>query len=702
MFALKDVMTRAIPWLLGGWVLLGVMVASSAFAASPYPVGQEEQPMNLGEGGKESASQPKRKGRSRTSQSKQSPGKAASKKKEDEDALGLSTMVVTGSRRARKLKDTVTQTEVITRKQLQATSAQRLSEVLETHLGIQITHPAGAGTGLQIQGLNSKHILLLLDGQRINGRVRGVLDLDRVPIESIERIEIIKGATSALYGADAMGGVINIVTRKPREPFFANLSGRYGYGDSHLGDISGTVGLRYRGWSGLLSLSWAKYESWDRDTSTPSTTGSNDHQLQVDGKVSYEFSKKVSLRLQSNYQYRDRAGVDSNSVGAIYDRTNRTESSTTGLFLDARLAPLMRLRWRANASYFRDQFLYEQRRGASPGEVQDTQDVLLENVLQFDVGLGSSHILSVGVDALYERIQTPRVQGGASERGRVALFAQYEWMLSKPIRVSLVPGVRISYDTQFQWAFNPKLSVRVDPIPKLALRASYGFGFRAPDFKDLYLQFENGAAGYVVKGNPELKPEYGRSLQVGVEWSGLSWMVGRANFYRNDLNNLINTQSLSGQPGETLQITYTNIDAAVTQGVEAQLVFSYQRYFQCALGYTYLWSEDASTRKPLFGRPAHRGTFQLIGRVPQVGLRLMVRGAIVGPRDNEADTNADGELERIPLEPYVLFHARLSYHFWRRQMSVFVSVQNILNAGDPTFLPIRPRTFFAGLRYQYR
>lgn len=695
-------MTRVIPWLLGGWLVGCMLIALEAVAAPPSsrPAGQEEEPMNLGDDDEEPASRTKTKSKQKKSKSKKKSSKPSTQAKDDEDALGLETMVVTGSRRARRLKDTVTQTEVITRKQLRATSAQRLSEVLETHLGIQVTYPSGAGTGLQIQGLSSKHILLLLDGQRINGRVRGVLDLDRVPLESIERIEIIKGATSALYGADAMGGVINIVTRKPKTPFFANLSGRYGYGDSHLVDASGTAGFRYKGWSGLLSLSWAKYESWDRDRSTPSTTGSDDHQFQVDGKVSYEFSKKVTLRLQSNYQYRDRAGVDSNSVGAVYDRRNRTESSTTGLFLDAKLAPLVRLRWRANASYFRDQFLYEQRRGTTPGEVQDTQDVLLENVLQFDVGFGSSHILSVGVDTLYERIQTPRVQGGMSDRGRIALFSQYEWMLSKPIRVSIVPGVRVGYDTQFKWAFNPKLSIRVDPIPKLAFRASYGFGFRAPDFKDLYLQFENGAAGYVVRGNPDLKPEYGRSLQVGLEWSGLSWMVARANFYRNDLNNLINTQTLSGQPGETLQITYTNIDAAVTQGVETQLVFSYQKYVQCALGYTYLWSEDASTQKPLLGRPAHRATFQLIGRVPQIGLRLMVRGAIVGPQDNEADTNADGELERIEQEPYMLLHARLSYHFWRRQMSVFVSVQNILNAGDPTFLPIRPRTFFAGLRYR--
>jgi outer membrane receptor for ferrienterochelin and colicins len=620
-------------------------------------------------------------------------------------AQNLGTVVVTGARRARKLKDTVNQTEVITRKQIEQTPARRLSELLETQLGVQLTNPDGAGTGINIQGLSSKHVLILVDGQRLSGRVRGILDLDRFPLEQIERVEIVKGATSALYGADAIGGVINIITRKNKRPFHANLSGRYGYGDGHLIDLNGSTGFYWKGWSGQLSLSWLKYDSWDLDPSDPATSGSHDHMFHAAARTSYRFSSRVQLSLRGDYQFRDRAGIDSNSVGAIYDRKNRTETSSASLFLNALLhsgpGPLVRLRWKANMAYFRDQFLYEQRKGDNEPTFQQTYDIILQSVAQLDVGIGTNHFISVGVDTLYETLTTDRLQSKSADRFRVAGFAQYEWMLAAPIRISVVPGIRAGYDTQFGPAINPKLSLRIDPVKGLAIRASYGWGFRAPDFKELYLQFENSAAGYVVVGNDQLQPELARSLQAGIEWTTLPWLTFRANFYYNDLEHLINTKNLPTQPNQPLRITYENIDSALTMGVETQVACKFQRYVQLVIGYTYLHSEDRSTGLPLLGRAPHRGNANLFLQIPQTGLRLTVSGTLVSPHPYEQDTDGDGELERLETQAYALLHARISYTFWHKRIEVAASLRNILNAGDPQLLPIRPRTFHIGLRIRY-
>lgn len=627
------------------------------------------------------------------------------KKRASSTSQHLDTIVVTGSRRGRRLKDTVNQTEVITRQQILRTPARRLSELLETQLGIQVTSVAGGGTGLQLQGLNSKYILILVDGQRLSGRQRGILDLDRFPLEQIERVEIVKGATSALYGSDAIGGVVNIITRKNKRPFFLNLSGRYGHGDGHLMDANGSTGFYWKGWSGQLSLTWLRYDAWDLDPSDPGTTGSDDHFFQVSGRTSYRISPRTHISLRGDYQLRDRAGIDNNSVGAIYDRKNRTETSTASFFLNSLLLAnedlMLRLRWKNSMAYFRDQFLHSHRGGVAPPTFQKTHDWIGQSVAQLDLGVGSSHFISVGLDALYEHLETDRLQEAYAHRFRGAMFAQYEWMLLKPIRISLVPGVRAGYDTQFGPTINPKMSLRIDPVKGLAIRASYGWGFRAPDFKELYLQFENGAAGYVVIGNHDLKPELSKSLQVGVEWLGTSWLTFRANFYRNDLENLINTETIPTGAGEPLRITYRNIDAAVTQGVETQIAFSYQKYLQLTLGYAFLMSEDLSTKQALLGRTPHQGNVSLFAQHPGLGLRLTLSGTFVGVRPFEQDLNGDGELERVDADAYALLHARLSYTFWRKKFEVFLSLRNILNAGDPRFLPIRPRTFYVGLRFRH-
>lgn len=633
----------------------------------------------------------KRPSKTSKKKTKQTPSK-------DLNTTQLQTIVVTGARRARKLKDTVTQTEVITRKQIQQTSARRLSELLQTQLGVQVTPTAGAGSSIQIQGLDSKYILILVDGQRINGRVRGVIDLDRFPLERIERIEIVKGATSALYGSDAIGGVIHIITRKNKRPFFVNAAGRYGYGDSHLVDLSGSTGFYWKGWSGQISLSWLRHDSWDLDPKDLATTGGSDNQFQISGRTGYRFSKHVTLTAQGHYQFRDRASVDSNSVGAVYDRKNRTETSGASVFLNALLRSNVRLRWKTGFSYFRDQYLNEKRNASQSPEVQQTYDWMLQSVAQLDLGIGESHFISLGLDGMFERIQSPRIEEQSASRGRIALFAQYEWMIQKPLRISIVPGIRAGYDTQYSFAVNPKLSTRIDIVPGWIVRASYGWGFRAPDFKELYLKFENSAAGYVVIGNPQLKPEYARSLQVGMEWSTLRWLILRAQFYRNDLDNLIDTRNLDG-PGRQIRITYQNIRAAVTQGVETQVVLSYKKYIQFSVGYNYLWSQDQSTQKALLGRSAHTGNAQIFAQIPQWGLRLSVRGTFAGPREMLDDADQDGTPERILLDPYVLLHAKLGYLFYKRMFEAYVSVQNITSTGDVRWLPIRPRTFFVGVRF---
>ena len=181
-------------------------------------------------------------------------------------------MVVTGSRTEQALSEAVVATDVVTREQIRSAGAEDASQVLETMSGVEI-YRSFRGAAVRMQGLDSEYVLVLIDGRRMIGRSDGVLDLSRIPAERIERIEVVKGAASALYGSDAIAGVINIITRQPEEPFSLETHASYGSRNTIVGTTS--VGLMRDKWSGGASLGWHSTDGYDWDTSDEQTDGNS-------------------------------------------------------------------------------------------------------------------------------------------------------------------------------------------------------------------------------------------------------------------------------------------------------------------------------------------------------------------------------------------------------------------------------------------
>src|SRR5690606_21819321 len=125
----------------------------------------------------------------------------------------LDALVVTASRRLERLADTPVTTELITRRDIEEARVSDLSTLLTQRLGIQLEGGHPAGEGVMLQGLGSERVLILLDGQPVVGRISGTIDISRLPTSMVERVEVVKGSQSSLYGSDAMGGVVNVITR---------------------------------------------------------------------------------------------------------------------------------------------------------------------------------------------------------------------------------------------------------------------------------------------------------------------------------------------------------------------------------------------------------------------------------------------------------------------------------------------------------
>lgn len=601
--------------------------------------------------------------------------------------------VVTASRTQQRRSEAATPIDVITRDEIDRSGARDAAEVLALHPSVQIER-SFAGAGAYVQGLEPQHVLILIDGQRVIGRVNGVLDLSRIPVERIEQIEISRGAGSVLYGSDALGGVINIITRSTKRRLEGSAQLQYGTLDAF--DLRGSGGVGFRGGSLTLNSGWHRRAAYRLDPQQIATSGGAFDEQQASARLDLRPGSRFRLGLAGSYLRRQVDGVDQTGSGATLDRTNRTETIDVSVRPEVHLGRVQ-LRWVMQYSHFRDQYLLDQRRGTQLDAYQETREHLARGDLQVDLRLPRDHLLTLGGELLYERLYTPRLAGGEGDRTRGALFAQDQWQVAKSIGLSAVPALRFDADSQFGTNLAPKLALRVAPHPALVARFSYGAGFRAPQFKELLLLFENAGAGYVVQGSLDLRPETSNSYNLGVESTPRAWVTLSGNFYRNDLHNLIQPlllQAASSSGPE--RFSYGNIAQAYTQGVELGVRLRKGDRVALELGYTLTDAQDVGQGRELEGRARHRGNASLTLRAPDAGVDFMTRCSFVGSRAYYTDEDGDGESVRVDAPAYVQWDARLSISF-ARSVSAFLGGQNLLDAGDARFLPIPPRTLFVGV-----
>lgn len=603
--------------------------------------------------------------------------------------------VITGTRTERSASESTVQTEVITRADIEASGAENLAGVLEEHRGLDVQRSAAFGSSLRVQGLDAQYALILVDGQRVAGRVNGAIDLTRFLSESIDRIEIVRGPSSALYGSDALGAVINVIPRRARRAWEGELRARYGSFNSVDASARGAM---VRGpWSITAVAGYHRRDAFDLDPSDAATTGGAFDSLQGAARAEYAPDAQWRIAAGAEYFFRDQRAVDSGAGGAVLDRYNRTETISAPLTLSYRWGAGLRSRLRSSLwlTYYRDQFLRDQRGGDALDQSQDNRNIIAQAEAQLDVAVGPDRTITVGLDGMFEWQRSDRLMNGSTERARLALYYQDELTLLRAPRLSLVPGVRLDIDSQFGLAPTPKLQARLDPHRSLSLRLSYGWGFRAPSFQELSLLFENSSAGYVVAGNPALRPERSRSLDVGVEYKP-HWRVAlSANFFRNDLEDLISAESVtSSGSGESQLFRYENIARAWTMGVESSVRVRAAAWLTLDASYTLTLTEDQSLMRPLEGRAAHRATLAASFRHSDTGLEASSRVALVGPRPFYPATGT------IEMPAYLSIDARAAWTI-RRLVQLFVGADNLANAGDARFLPIQPRTIYGGASLRY-
>lgn len=594
------------------------------------------------------------------------------------DALPLDALIVTASRRLQRLADAPVTTELISRREIEAARVPDISTLLTQRLGIQLEGGHPAGEGVMLQGLGSERVLVLLDGQPLVGRLSGTLDISRLPTSMVERIEVVKGSQSSLYGSEAMGGVVNIITRSSgAEPWRVGLdatTGSQGRMDlsgtlaGNAGDFDVLIDLGRRmtevapgmeitqdalaeRWDGLAKIGWRPSESFRMDASALLL----DERQRWRGGQLYQFADN------------DQRGA---RVGAEWQRGSH------------RVAPT--LHWTEFEHLARQAAVSTPAAGSGERELQR----LLEAEVLYNLGLGST-ALDFGVEAKREEISSDRVANADRTQHTVEPFFQ----ATVPVgELRLVPGARMTWSEEWGAHFTPRLATLYRPVPDVALRASVGRGYRAPSFKELYMEFLNVGPGfsYTVRGNPLLQPETSTNLTFSVEWSPGPLYL-RSQLFETRFDDFIET-TLRGDSSGVEVYTYGNISEGVTRGLELEGGFT-RGPLRGEAGYSYLFAEDRQTGDALLGRPEHSGRASLESALP-LGTRAALTGIYTGT--TPVQRNDEGVVER---EAYLRFDATLSGAL-PGGLQLTGGVRNLLDARPEQWPGFTGRHLFIGIGWR--
>ncbi|MDP3498739.1 MAG: TonB-dependent receptor [Myxococcales bacterium] len=635
----------------------------------------------------------------------------------DEDDKRLQT-VVTGSRTERKLSEVVVPTEVITRTQIEQLGVRDLGQLLQQHAGVEMVY-TNRGVGIRLQGLDPEYVLVLVDGQRIAGRAGTITDVTRFSLRDLERVEIVKGPAAALYGADAVGGVINLITRRPQRELELSLRAmgggfQNGSRDVPLGteaDLRAHAATKLGAFELRGGAGFRHRTPFDRNPDNVADNGPGIRRFDYDVDVSWNPSDTLRAWSRTSYAWTDLRAVDENDTGAVFNRAQRTEQLDSWLGVRNIFEKTgTTLTVRGHFGFFKDQFQLDQRNSRKLDDYSQTITRLFEGYVQVDQKLGS-HLLTAGAEVLSENLSSSRLVSNFVQRGRFGLFVQDSWTLvsNDSVKLSVEPGLRGDLDSQFGAAPSPRLAFKIDAGKSLTFRAGWGLGFRPPSFNELYLRFCNTGIGYCVDGSPGLVPERSGSVNIAVDYRLPieGWTVS-ASAWHTSLTNLINiTASGIPNPDNPTIFSYENVAGAYTQGAEVNTRLKVSKGVSVDLSYMGLDARDVTRNRPLEGRSSHRVNASVNVKYRPTGLEAVVRSTWNGPRPFYVGTGLGfanvlgfGETRTVQAPGYFDLEVQVTWAL-RQWFKIFLNGYNLLNAGDADFNPRPPRGALAGVSLEY-
>lgn len=545
----------------------------------------------------------------------------------DKKVRDIDEVVVSATRSEQKVAELPIQVQVITRDEIEKSNTVRLSQLLNEQTGL-LTISDYSGEGIQVQGLDSEYTLIMLDGVPLVGRSAGTLDLNRISVGNVERIEIIKGASSSLYGNEALGGIINIITRNPKKGFSTQLNYKISRFNSH--DVSSNVNYKKDKFSMTTFLNYNSSDGYDLNKETFLKTVDPYYSYTINTKLGYQFKPHNELTLSGRYY--------SQNISAALSPMVESTSIINEWNIVSKYKHEFNKKWNAQLEvYLTNYDAFE-----DVAQVDnDYKHRLVRAELRNYYKIKPKHNIIGGVGVTNEKLIKSIFDINPVFTSPY-FYAQYDAFILPKTNVIL--GARYDVHSEYKSQFSPKIALKQDITNMLSIRGSVGYGFKTPDFRKLYYDFTNTGVGYTVLGynvvstklpemetngliseilvpidnfkNNQLKPESSVAYNFGVDFNNKKGFTVNVNFFRNEIKDLINTITIARKTNGLFVYSYENVNKVFTQGVEVNSKYKINNNFTISAGYQLLYAYDKNALEKfrngeVFAKDAQQSSFKL-------------------------------------------------------------------------------------------
>ncbi len=587
-------------------------------------------------------------------------------KKQVGGPLVFDQVVVTATKTENSLATAPASMSVITSDEIKSQPTMALNDIVKQAVGVESRKEGGrAGReSISIRGMDSDYTLIMVNGRKMsssNAIVRGNdFDLSAIPQDNIERIEIIRGPMSALYGSEALGGVVNIITKLPDNEWRSTISSDIAQPEGGNGGTETIVGLNTGGAliDDKLYLNLSVNKS-DRDKWKPydNSAGFNYDRKKV---TALEERDTLSLAGNVNWLINDNETLDID-ITHSNDKRDGVIESTKGLTATNQKVKRNSIAFthggdwswgESQLRYYREEVeLGEQ----ETKKISDWESVLADNrkyatettnVIDGSVSTDfNSHRLTLGGEISNNELENPNdfEETGKADVTQKALFAQDEWQLADDW--TLTYGTRIDHHEKFGTEYSPRAYLVHSVTDNLTIKGGAGKAFKAPSLRQLSKEYNLSSCKgtCVLEGNPDLKPETSTSYELAANYRQDTWEVEAAVF-QNDVKNLIerdlDNELYTNDEGLPVY-TYTNVAKAKIKGIELGGRMALTQSLSLNGDYTYTDARDETTGDILTDRPRQNVSAKLNWQASQK-LNTFVRASYIGDQKLSDEVDLDG------------------------------------------------------------
>jgi outer membrane receptor for ferrienterochelin and colicins len=590
----------------------------------------------------------------------------------------MSPVVVTATLAEQPQDQVAGAVEVIDQQAMVAVGAETVSEALLYAAGVMLTTAEGRNVGTSIRGLGRNHTLVLVDGRRLAASFKAQMDVAQIPLTMVERIEILRGPASALYGSDAIGGVVNIITCVPTRDFTARADVRGGFGPSaeHFGQAYISAGSETV--QANLGVARSVKDDWDGDGALPDDIDETSLNS-VLGRATVQVSPRQQFLFGGEFSHFERDG------GRYYlnqDRDYGADDRRWGGFAEYHLnqgEPLSAM-LRGYVSQYKTTSSFD-----PPTSKSEERRRLIQGDGRVVYSVSDRLVLTSGGEVREDSLKGDDMDHDEEKVLNSALFTQVQWQFTP--RLSLIAGLRFDHHEDFGGHFSPRATLSWQHGHG-RVWVGYGEGFRAPNLNELYVTslLKKGLETY--QNNENLKEETSQSYEAGA-----GFVLGKTRsqlvVFRSEVDDLIASE-LQSVSGKYKTYTYQNIDEVRTQGGEFEFSAALPAAVRFVSQVSYVESENRETGEELADEPRWKGGVSVTWREPWWQISTQLRWLYFGTSEDGEGNEQDG---------YRLTHLYLEKTL-TPSVTLYGGVDNLLDEEHDDFT-LSPRGYYIGMTWEF-